>query len=228
MKDFLKDKKTVLNYIYIAVIFVSVLVMVILGLNFKSTRKEQTVPETATEKVELEKKENVKITVNVETIKDGLNNMGTLITQEYYFSQIATYTKDKKILNFINSTAGFTYSYDGSVTAGIDFEKVEIKKDEDAKMIIVELPHSSIQTVNIDTSTFKVYSEKESLWNKIKLEDYNLSLGEFEEAAKKKALDNGILDKSDEQAKTLIVNFIQNFPNVSDYGIEVKFIKINQ
>lgn len=95
-------------------------------------------------------------------------------------------------------------------------------------MIIVELPRSSIQTVNIDTSTFKVYSEKESLWNKIKLEDYNLSLGEFEESAKKKALDNGILDKSDEQAKTLIVNFIKNFPNVEDYGIEVKFIEINQ
>lgn len=225
MKDF---KKNYLNYIYIAVIAISVLAMAILGLNFKSTRKEQEVSETATEKVELEKKENVKITVNVETIKDGLNNMGTLITQEYYFSQIATYTKEKKVLSLFNSEAGFTYSYDGSVTAGIDFEKVEIKKDEEAKMIIVELPRSSIQTVNIDTSTFKVYSEKESLWNKIKLEDYNLSLGEFEEAAKKKALDNGIIDKSDEQAKTLIVNFIKNFPNVEDYGIEVKFIEVNQ
>ena len=224
----MKDKKTILNYIYITVIAVSVLAMIILGVGFTSNRNEQSVPETATEKVELEKKENVKITVNVETIKDGLNNMGTLITQEYYFSQIATYTKEKKVLSIFNSEAGFTYSYDGSVTAGIDFEQVEIKKDEDAKMIIVELPRSSIQTVNIDTSTFKVYSEKESLWNKIKLEDYNLSLGEFEEAAKKKALDNGILDKSDEQAKTLIVNFIKNFPNVSDYGIEVKFIEVNQ
>ena len=224
----MKDSKSYLNKIYIGIIAIAVVAMIVLLAGFTKEKEPQQMQETATEKVELEKKENVKITVNVETIKDGLNNMGTLITQEYYFSQIATYTKDKKILNFINSSAGFTYSYDGSVTAGIDFEKVEIKKDEEAKMIIVELPRSSIQTVNIDTSTFKVYSEKESLWNKIKLEDYNLSLGEFEESAKKKALDNGILDKSDEQAKTLIVNFIKNFPNVSDYGIEVKFIEINQ
>lgn len=223
----MKDKNSVLKYLYIIVIAASVITMIVLGLNFKNTRGEVSAPETATEKVALEKKEDVKITVNVETIKDGISNMGTLITQEYYFSQIATYTKDKKILNFINSSSGFTYSYDGSVTAGIDFEQVEIKKDEDAKMIIVELPHSTIQTVNIDTKTFKVYSENDSLWNPIKLEDYNLSLSEFEEAAKKKALDNGILDKSDEQAKTLITNFIRNFPNVSDYGIEVKFITVN-
>ena len=224
----MKDLKNYLDKIYIGIIAIAVVIMIILLAGFKNNKEAQPVQETATEKVELEKKENVKITVNVETIKDGLNNMGTLITQEYYFSQIATYTKEKKVLSIFNSEAGFTYSYDGSVTAGIDFEQVEIKKDEDAKMIIVELPRSSIQTVNIDTSTFKVYSEKESLWNKIKLEDYNLSLGEFEEQAKKKALDNGILDKSDEQAKTLIVNFIKNFPNVSDYGIEVKFIEVNQ
>ena len=224
----MRDSKSYLNKVYIGIIAIAAVLMIVLLAGFTKEKESQPVQETATNKVELEKKENVKITVNVETIKDGLNNMGTLITQEYYFSQIATYTKEKKVLSIFNSEAGFTYSYDGSVTAGIDFEKVEIKKDEDAKMIIVELPHSTIQTVNIDTSTFKVYSEKESLWNKIRLEDYNLSLGEFEEAAKKKALDNGILDKSDEQAKTLIVNFIKNFPNVSDYGIEVKFIEVNQ
>ncbi len=222
----MRELKNTKNYIYIGVIVVSLVAMIVLGVGFKKDKEAAAVPETATNKVTLEKKENVKVTVNVETIKDGLNNMGTLITQEYYFSQIGSYTKEKKILSFINSSSEFTYSYDGSVTAGINFEEIEVSKDEEAKMIIIELPHSSIQTVNVDKSTFKVYSEKDSLWNPLKLEDYNLSLAEFEKQATDRALDNGILDKSDEQAKTLITNFIRNFPNVSDYGIEITFKEV--
>ncbi len=223
----MRELKNTKNYIYIGVIVVSLVAMIVLGVGFKKDKEAAAVPETATNKVTLEKKENVKVTVNVETIKDGLNNMGTLITQEYYFSQIGSYTKEKKILSFINSSSEFTYSYDGSVTAGINFEEIEVSKDEEAKMIIIELPHSSIQTVNVDKSTFKVYSEKDSLWNPLKLEDYNISIGEFEEEAKDRAIKNGIIEKSDEQAKTLITNFIKNFPNVSDYGIEITFKEIN-
>ena len=61
------------------------------------------------------------------------------------------------------------------------------------------------------------------MWNPLKLEDYNISIGEFEEEAKDRAIKNGILEKSDDQAKTLITNFIKNFPNVSEYGIEITF-----
>ncbi len=224
----MKDSKNITNYIYIGIIAVAAVLMIVFSVGFMKGKETENVPETATDRPSLEKKEDVKISVNVETIRDGLNDMGTLITQEYYFTQVETYTKEKKVLSLFNSESGFTYSYDGTVTAGIEFGEIDVSKDEDAKMIIIELPHSTIQNVNVDTGTFKVYSEKDSLWNPIKLEDYNLSLAEFEKEAEKKALDNRILDKSDEQAKTLVTNFIRNFPNVSDYGIEVKFITINQ
>ena len=48
-----------------------------------------------------------------------------------------------------------------------------------------------------------------------------ISLTEFEDTARQKAYDSGILDRSDEQAKELIKNFISNFPNTSDYEIEI-------
>ena len=160
--------------------------------------------------------------MNVETIQDGLQNMGILITQEYYFTQVETYTKEKNVLGFIPSSSEIAYSYDGTVTAGVDFEKIEISKDEAAKTIFVDIPDSEIQTVNIDKSTFKVYSEKDSLWNPMKLEDYNVSRTEFEEAAKKKALDSGIIGRSDEQAKALIGNFIKEFPQTNGYKIEFR------
>ena len=76
--------------------------------------------------------------------------------------------------------------------------------------------------VTIDKDTFKIYSENESLWNPLKLEDYNISLVEFENAAKERAIANGILERSDEQAEKLVLEFIRNLPNASGYTIEFK------
>lgn len=103
--------------------------------------------------------------------------------------------------------------------AGIDFEKIEIKTDEDRKIITVDMPDSEIQAVTIDKNTFKIYSEKDSLWNPLKLEDYNISLVEFEDAAKEKAIASGILGRSDEQARNLVREFISSLPNTGEYTI---------
>jgi hypothetical protein len=211
------------NLFYLGVIILSIIVMIILGTTYMIDKKSATDEASGSATVAtLKKKEDkVKITVSTETIQDGLTNMGVLITEEYYFTQVETYTKEKKVLFGINSSSEFVYSYDGKVMAGIDFEQIEIEKDDEKKTITVKIPHSTIQSTTIDTDTFKVYSEKESLWNPLKLEDYNMSLSEFEDAAQQKALDNDILEKADDQAQKLIRNFIGNFPSASGY--EIKF-----
>ena len=84
------------------------------------------------------------------------------------------------------------------------------------------MPASEIQAVTIDKDTFKIYSEKDSLWNPLKLEDYNVSLVEFENAAKEKALASGILTRSDEQARSLVRQFISSLPGTAAYTVEFK------
>ena len=211
------------NIIYLVIILACLISIIILGRGFISGRNAASANETAvSDKKAPKREEKVLITTSTETVQDGLNNMGILITQEYYFTQVETYTKEKKILSFINTESGFSYSYDGKVTAGVDFEKIGLEKDDKEKVIVVSIPDSAIQSVDIDTDTFKIYSEKESIWNPIKLEDYNMSLTDFENTARQKALENGILDRSDEQAKNLITNFIRNFSAFSDYKIEFK------
>ncbi len=217
MKHFDSIKKAVC----LVIIVVSVIAMIILVADYVKD-KNNTPEETAvkTEIATLKPKEDkTQITISTETIQDGLSNMGFLITQEYYFTQVETYTKEKQILG-IASSSEFVYSYDGAVTAGIDFEKISVSKDDTNKTIKVKLPESEIQAVTIDKDTFKVYEEKESLWNSFKLEDYNMSLAQFEKSARQKALDSGILDRSDEQAKTLVQSFIKNFSQISGYEIE--------
>ena len=153
-------------------------------------------------------------------IREGLADMGFLVTQEYYFTQVETYTKEKTIFVIIPSSSGFTYSYDGTVLAGVDFSEISVRSDEDRRAIVVDMPASEIQTVTIDRDTFKIYSEKDSLWNPLKLEDYNISLAEFENAAKEKALASGILERSDAQAQTLVRQFILSLPSAAGYTVE--------
>jgi hypothetical protein len=219
MKDSfnLKDPK---NIFYLVVICVAMITAMVLLVRYKAVlASRQNVDSYASSDLK-PREEKVIVTMNVETLEDGLENMGVLVTQEYYFTQVETYTKEKKILNFIDSTSQFTYSYDGKVTAGVDFGDIDVTKDEENKTITVEIPYSKLQSTDIDTGSFKVYSENDSLWNPIKLEDYNLSLAEFEETAERKALESGILERSNDQAEALIKNFIMNFPGTGDYSIE--------
>ena len=216
--EFLKKNS---NRIYIVITVIAIIAAVILCADYAARKnaEKNEAAETVTMKTEKEKKDKVVITVNTDTIRDGLAGMGVLITQEYYFTQVEKYTKEKTILKFITSQSEFTYSYDGSVMAGVDFEKIAITKEEDKKTITVDLPPSEIRAVVIDKDTFKIYSEKDSLWNPLKLEDYNISLVEFENAAREKAIAGGILERSDEQAKKLVREFIVSLPNTSGYTI---------
>ena len=146
------------NRIYIAVTAAALVLAAILLLNYEINRRaeESETVKTATTVAEKEKKDKVLISTSSETIRDGLANMGVLITQEYYFTQVETYTKDKNIFLIIPSASGFMYSYDGAVLAGVDFEKIGVQTDEDRKVVTVDLPPSEIQAVTIDRDTFKI------------------------------------------------------------------------
>ncbi len=208
------------NYIYIGITAVALLAAVVLWISY-NRGNSGAAPDTATALATLKQKEDkVVVTVTTDTIEDGLSDMGFLVTQEYYFTQVEKFTKEKKILSIIPSSSEMMYSYEGSVLAGVYFEEIRVIKDDENKTVTVTIPESEIMTVTIDKDTFEVYSEKESLWNPLKLEDYNMSLSEFEEAAKEKALEGGILERSDEQAKKLVTNFIRNYPSLSDYDIK--------
>jgi hypothetical protein len=178
--------------------------------------------ESRTQVVEVEKLVEVEKTITAEVLQDGLNDMGVLITEEYYFTQVESYEKTKTILNFFTSNSNFIYSYDGVVSAGIDCSAISVEKDDDNQVITITVPPSEICYIEIDHDSFQMYSEKEGLWNSMSMEDYNDSLVEFEDAARKNAIQKGVLDKADENARTIIGNFVMGMIEDSDYTIEWK------
>ena len=161
-------------------------------------------------------KEEIRFSIDV--LEDGLKNMGTLVTHEYFFSMIETYEKTVTALG-IPSTAKVSYSYDGTVLAGVDFKEVFVEKNDDEMLLKIYIPGSFIQTTTIDFDSFKLFEEKNGLWSKIKAEDINKSLVELEKKAREQAVEKGILKNADKNAETIIGQFVASMPGTEDYKV---------
>ena len=160
--------------------------------------------------------------ISSDIIKSGLNDIGELATEEYYYTGVETYDSSKSIKGFdipLTKTK-FVYSYDGTIKAGIDFAKIDVEKDDLTKVITVFLPESRILSSEIDENSFQLYDEKTSIFNPFSVSDVNDTIIELKASAEKKAIEKGLLDRADDNAKTLMKNFLK-----STYGLDGYTIK---
>ena len=159
-----------------------------------------------------------------DVIQDGLNDVGVLVTEEYYFTEVVGFSSIKKLFKKLElgiTESSYLASYDGVVTAGIDFTKITVSKDSELHTVEVRLPKAEILNVDIDPESFELYSEKTGLGNPISAEDFNSSLVELENTASEKAIERGILDRADQNAKTVVKNFIAGLINTSEYTVRI-------
>lgn len=227
----MKTKKEKIYLVAISVVVLAALCVLIIGLTRPAKTPEpepaplpSAAPVSKVVYKEVEKLVEVEKTITVGMLQDGLRDMGTLITQEYYFTDVLGFSSAKKLFK-TDITLKFTetsylVSYDGSVFAGIDFGSVTVAKDDEAKVITVSLPRAEIQSVSIDHGSFVLHSEKSGLGNPLSVEDVNNSLIELESGARDKALEHGILDHADENAKQIIRNFIGGMVDLDEYSLQ--------
>ncbi len=226
-------KKTALYIAALAVILVAIIVVLIVS-GTKSA-KPQAAPAVTPlptpqvvireKEVEVEKIVEVEKEITATTIRDGLRDMGFLVTEEYYFTQVVSFSSIKSLfkieLPFTESS--YLAGYDGVVTAGIDFSKILVQKDDEARTITVTLPPAAIKNVDIDMDSFQLYSEKEGMWNRVSVEDFNQSLVELENNARNRALERGILDRADDNAVKVIDNFVHSLLAGTGYTVHYEY-----
>lgn len=177
--------------------------------------------ETVIREVEVEKVVEVEKTIASDTIEDGLNDIGKLITEEYWFTDVVSYSSVKKMFGLeIGLTESyFVVGYDGVVSAGVDFTDISVSKNDDEGTIMVYIPKSEIQSVSIDEDSFEVFSEKEGLWNNISVSDFNTSVSELKANARDKAVERGVLERADENAVRVISEFIESLTGKGSYNL---------
>ncbi len=181
-------------------------------------------PEIIIREREVEKLVETEKIITAETIRDGLNEMGFLLTEEYYFTEVVSFSSIKKLLGieWKFTESSFLASYDGVVEAGIDCTKISVEKDEEQKTILVTLPAAEARPANVDPNSLVVYSEKEGTGNRISVEDYNNSLIALESAAGQKAIDRGLLERADANAETLVRAFVGSLVDLSQYQLTIR------
>ncbi len=170
---------------------------------------------------EVEKLVTVEKEISAATLTDGVRELGLLVTDEYYFTEVVSYSSVKKLWKFELPLTESSYlvSYDGVVRAGVDLRGASVEKDDEQKLIRVTLPDAAITDVDIDPESFRLYSEKTGLGNPISAEDFNNSLIELESTARARALERGLLERADDNAHTLVRNVIGALCNLSEYTL---------
>ncbi len=178
-------------------------------------------PEIIVREKEVEKLVETEKVVTAAVIEDGLRDMGKLVTEEYFFTEVVTFSSIKSYLKveWKITESSFLASYDGVINAGIDFAGIAVVKDEEHKTVTVTLPAAEILAVDVDPDSLTVYSEKNGLGNHITVEDYSSALSVLEQNATAKALDKGILEKAEQNAERLIRPFIGSLVDLNEYSL---------
>ena len=174
----------------------------------------------------VEKLVEVEKEVTVEEIRSGLNDMGFLLTEEYFFTDVVRFSSIKKLFSIELGITESSYlaSYDGVVSAGVDFGSILVRRDEQQGILTIELPAAQIHSVDIDPQSFQLYSEKTGLGNPVSAADFNSSLVELEMSAQEKALERGLLEHADENARRIVRNFVAGLVDTTRWGIRFETV----
>lgn len=160
-------------------------------------------------------------------VKLDFEDIGELCTQEANMTIVKPYNDSKKMfdINIPGTNSMAIFSYDVTIKAGFDFSKITYDVDESTKKITVKCPKVKILSNEIDTDSYKLYYEKESVFNNISMDDFNGSLSELRQTAKDSAKEKGIKDRAKENAEKILKEFFSQNYDLSTYTIEFEEVE---
>lgn len=144
------------------------------------------------------------------TTELGFKNIGELTTQAAYCAEV-NLTDDSVQLwgwDLPLTNSKYIYSYDVAIKAGCDFGQIEWAATKNE--VHVKLPEMKVLSCEIDPNSFKVYHEKESIFNRITLEENNEAYKTLRDNAINNAIENGLFDNARANAELLISAFLRS------------------
>lgn len=157
-------------------------------------------------------------------IKQQLVEAEELTTVKYVYSDIGQFTDQKDFygIKLPFTTKEFILAYDGILSAGVDLSQAEVQVE--GKTVHIDLPHAKVLSHEIDESSFRLFDEKNSVFNPFSVQDY----ADFEKALKQekedKALASGLLQEAETNAQKIIYHYCQLNPTFQEgYDIQIRF-----
>ncbi len=142
------------------------------------------------------------------TLKYHYTNMGHFENQNTFYGYKVPFTSKE-----------FIVSYEGLINAGIDLDKMKV--DVSDKSIEIKIPPAEILSHEIYEDSLKVYDERESIFNRIDIEDYNNFSKDQKTEVEKRAIKKGLLKEADEESKKAIQEILGADTILSKYDIKI-------
>ena len=168
--------------------------------------------------------ETGKLKITAESSLEKIVEKNDLETVSYTYNAIAKQPKnaDGNVESENNDDYKYFVSYEGTVSAGIDFKQVKIDVDKKAKKLIITVPEPRMTGYNVDIGSLKFIFTKEKYNEASELESaFKLCKADLENRSEKDEL---ILKTAKQNSITVLEAFfkpwIETFNN--EYEVEIK------
>lgn len=167
---------------------------------------------------------NNNLELKAETVKLQLNDTGNLDTQVAYAKEVGEPRKED--LDVLGIRVPFTgakklFSVPFTIKAGMDFREVNLEVDNTSGIIKIKLPDIKVHSCEGDYNNAHVWDESNSVFQAISLPDTFEEITKMKETATQDAINNGLLENAEKNAKVLIEGFVsQGFDLKDEYKIQ--------
>lgn len=161
-----------------------------------------------------------KYAVTSEFLEKNLKNVGKLSAVEISYNGVITAESGKYA---ILTQKGYSMYYIGTVTAGIDTEKITIDINENE--VAVTIPKAEVQSLKVDTDSIVFADVKKALFNWTTLEDGIDGIKIAEKELKLQAHEDDIITKADERAEDIIRSLLEDIVKEAEGERQLKIVR---
>lgn len=160
-------------------------------------------------------------------LQSQLVDVGELTTAEYLYTDANRFTDTKHFIGLTlpGTTKSFVVKWDGVIKAGLDITQITVMVNEGQKTLTITLPAVRILSHEILDDTAETLDESGGLFNPIKVDDVNALYSVSKDAMEQRALQNGLLEQAEENAKARLGSLLLALPGVSEYTVSFCFQK---
>lgn len=151
-----------------------------------------------------------------------LRSVQELVTVSYYYTNMGRFENQVDFYGWKVpfTTKSFIVSYDGVIKAGVDLEQLQVSIG--GGEVTVTLPESRIISHEIPEDSLAVFDESDNLFNHITIEDYTAFTRDQKSAMEQRAVDGGLLDRANQEARTAVDSLLRIMPGLEEYTLTVK------
>ena len=172
----------------------------------------------------MQMKKNLTPTISSDLINNRLEDAKELTTLKYHYTNMGQFQNQSDFYGWKVpfTTKSFIVSYDGLINAGVDLQEATVNVT--GKKIQITIPHAKILSHEIYEDSLQVFLEKDSIFNPIKISDYNDFSLDQKKVVEEKAIDKGLLTEADKKSEEAIKDILRIDQYLKDYEITIDFI----